>query len=389
MAAFCHECGAPRAADSVFCEQCGTSLRPQGVLLAELEPPRTPHAPRPSPGPIATPRRPVQLNQRLLIGGAVGVLALVLAGGGAWWWLTPGPATEAKLLEGAKPWLTGDGLKQVTRPCLHNFDYQASPVSINPDNQPTREWLDGLVKAGLYQGPETVSTGNSWQPLQLRYEKTAKAATAIEGNRLCAASRLEVLGLEFNPKAEEHWGPMRIQRGTLKLRWEDRAAWSDSAPFKSQFDGEFSEQQRNLLWVAQDKGWRLMTSQEESAWQSALRHPPAEADQGLSSLFSGGDSPEKVAESMLRAMMDRDLDTMAKLAYSRELSPEAIRQRLEQAPARPKNAEVLDYVLVTRVAGDQSRAEMELTARMKTGETQFLTLELRSINHQWRVVMGF
>src|SRR5450830_112881 len=401
MTGFCHECGAPRAVAGVFCEQCGASLRPLGVLRPPPSTPLPKTHPQmplsdgrsgPKQGPVAEPRRPVQISRRLLIGGAGGVLALLLAGGGAWWWLAPRPATEALLLDCVKPWLTGEGLNRLSRPCLSNFDYRASPVGINPDNASTREWRDGLFKAGIYQGTEEVRTGNVWQPLQLRYEKTPKASTSIVDGRLCAASRLEALGLEFNPKEEEHWGPMRIQRGVLKVRWEDRAAWSDSEPFKSEFDRQFKDEQESLVWVAQDKGWRLMTPLEVNAWTTARRHPAglADAEQGwLSKLFSSGDTPEKVAESMLRAMMERDLDTMAKLAYSRELSREEIRHRLEQAPSQTKNAGELDYVLVTRVSGDQSRTVMELTARMKTGETRFLTLELRSIDHQWRVVMGF
>jgi len=392
MSGFCGDCGAPRKGAGIFCEQCGSPLKPGAVTDGPIEPPLGELPPRPQTPPSESrPARGRALNQRVLIGIAAGVLTLGMAAGGSWWWLAPHPATEAQLREGAQPWLTGDGLRSLNRPCLSNFNYNASPVAIDPNNEQTRAWLDALVKAGLYEGPEMVNTGVSWQPLQLRYTKTAKAANVIVDGRLCAASRLEILGVDLQPKSEEHWGPMRIQQATLKVRWEDRAAWSDNEPFKSEFDPKFDDRSETLSWVEQHSAWRLMTPVEVSAWYRARSHSQgSDADKGwLQNLFASGDTPEKVAETMLRAMMEKDLDTMAKLTYSRELSPEQIKRQLQPLADKSKDDKHdVDYVLVTRLSGDESRTKMELTVRMKNGETQFMPMELRSLDHQWRVVLG-
>ncbi|MDD0814575.1 zinc ribbon domain-containing protein [Curvibacter sp. HBC28] len=401
MKRFCHACGTEQALDATFCEECGETLRPPRSAAGAAAQIASAPAPAPSAGaPSARPgrqRRPWTPKTLALVAAAA---VLVLGGGGAAWWaLASRDATEAELREGLKDWLATDAKKQLNRPCLSNFDYAKSPVYIDAGNQQAVDWLTALTQAELYTGPDPVVQQGLFGARLLRYEKTPKAAQFVSGRQLCAASTLGLESLKFDPKAVLKQEGQRIQPGTARILWADRADWSLVAPFKSEFDGQFSTEERAVRWIAQDQGWRALTQAEQEAAQAKL---PRGGDQGhqtdadgvslwgrLSGLFSGltGSTPESVAEAAFRAQQDCDPKRFSEYFREPSITQEVMQTQMTMYCAiQARSADKGDKIASlksTRVGGAGDKVRVRLDVTFASGKTDSQVLIVEKVDGRW------
>lgn len=388
---FCHECGTNAALDAAFCEECGVELRP----LPGAQTPPSPHRPDAPPPHISTlaTRSPPKGRALAVLGGIVAVLAA--GGGAAWFALAPKPATEAELRAASEDWLKTQDATRLNRPCVQNFNYRANQVLVNPEDSATQEWLAPLVKAGIYTAPSEAETGNSWQPIKLRYEKGPEASRYLVGGQLCAATQLQVSKVSFDAKAETLLGKLRVQTGSVSLAWQDRAPWSQESPLKSEFDGRFSEQEKSLAWVREKNGWRVINSEESKQLQreaaklerGELASPQRAAGFSFSRFFSGlfsfGDTPEKAVESFFHHLERGNAQEASDLLYGGDIPKAKVVAMLAANRAAILKRGGIERIESTDLGGDDDTRRLRSTITYRNGRSETKETSLIKENGRW------
>jgi hypothetical protein len=196
MAKFCTQCGTSNTAENAFCEGCGHALNKPQAAATTAEPAAAPvHAPRP-------PRQPWSPRAlRMVLGAAASVV--VVGGVGLYFALATPTASRAKLLELTQAAYSESSLRgKMFELCLNNINYSAT-VHINPADVGTREWMDLLVQAGVYQAGEVVTTGGFFAQQRLQYLGQPELAQWKKGNSLCLAKSVAVVDvIDIQPPEE-------------------------------------------------------------------------------------------------------------------------------------------------------------------------------------------
>jgi hypothetical protein len=397
---FCHECGSPATPDATFCEECGATLR---LILPDTP---TIHTAPAQPAttatePIAPPIQRRPSSRVVIIAGAA--LTVAVAGGvAAWFLLGPKSANEAELRTATEVWIKSPEMQHRDRPCIQNFNYRAKTADITPNDSRSQEWLDPLVRAGIYTQPIAIDTGNPWQPSLLRYEKGPEAERFVINGKLCAASQLAVLRVNFDPKTETEIGSTRIQRGSVDIAWQDRAAWSQEAPLKEAFDSRFAERKLDVIWLRdKDKGvWRIGSPAElanvnrEFSRQSANGTSAARETGGFSlgkffsGMFGSELSAEQTAESFMRNMLEGNSEEAASLLDTGAVPAEKLIPLIAMASMEATEKGGVQAIRSEDLGGNNQHRRVRIDVTYKNGKTASEVLNLNKTDRRWLVALG-
>lgn len=276
MPRFCTKCGTKNADDAKFCENCGAPLQRADAPHTAPQVPVPPVAPAAAPSPAAVPGpRPARSPMVWLV--AVLAVVLVLTAGLAWWVFerSTGP-TQAQVSAAANLWLRRNQPQLLRDACLRNFNYAADPVFVNSFDQGTRQWLDALVKAGIYTPPQKVQSGFM---TQFKYSHGPQAASHIRDGALCAASGLAIDSVRVLPPDSPQMrnglpDAVKLPRdwafAEVTLHWTGLAPWTRQEPFSAQFTRLSSNLQQVIMLRKSDQGWVLPSEAEVLAQQAQL-----------------------------------------------------------------------------------------------------------------------
>ncbi|MGK5018707.1 hypothetical protein [Janthinobacterium sp. HLS12-2] len=286
MAQFCKQCGTAHTPDARFCDECG-----KAVNVAS--------SPTPAPASAAVPVRAGMQRRHLILAG--GVLAVVIVAGGALaWLLAPEAASASSFSRAINAHLAADEAARDKLLCLTNLPYQKEEIRVASYDSSTRQWLDILVRSGLYTAPVEQSSGGWLAQPQFVYALAAPGKAALRGNKLCVAKGVNVAKVSGYEQVRE-MGGQQVAMATAKLALTDEAAWLSASPDRALIlqhlpNGDL-EMQLPLALV--DKQWqvtdRAQLQQATMAMAGAMRQASGAQGAGmldkLKGLFSFGGHP--------------------------------------------------------------------------------------------------
>lgn len=285
---FCTQCGHRNPDDGRFCEECGKPLTGHPGFAPPLSEPVA-SAPQVSP-----PVKPGK--KRLLVVAGAALAGIILGGGGLAYILMPESASTgnfAKAIERA--FEKTPGLLH-NRYCLTNFAYDKNPVYVNTYDRNTQRWLQLLVEAGLYTGPEAITTGSGFfMQTQLKYDKTPEAASIIRDNQLCFAEGVALKSVDsFTPPHKV--GEFEVSAATVTLALKKPAAWSQTEGARRMNERFAPESSATFTLVLREGKWELATGELPStnasrrSERTPLAATKAEDPGFFAKLFSFGQS---------------------------------------------------------------------------------------------------
>lgn len=286
MAQFCKQCGTAHTPDARFCDECG-----KAVNVAS--------SPTPAPASAAVPVRAGMQRRHLILAG--GVLAVVIVAGGALTWLlAPEAASASSFSRAINAHLAADEAARDKLLCLTNLPYQKEEIRVASYDSSTRQWLDILVRSGLYAAPVEQSSGGWLAQSQFIYALAAPGKAALRGDKLCVAKGVKVAKVSGYEQVRE-MGGQQVAMATAKLALTDEATWLAKSPDRALIlqhlpNGDL-EMQLPLALV--DKQWqvtdRAQLQQATMAMAGAMRQASGAQGAGmldkLKGLFSFGGHP--------------------------------------------------------------------------------------------------
>lgn len=290
MAQFCKKCGTAHTPDARFCDECGNAVNAAA-------------APAPAPAPAQVPMQAPALSgvkrRHVILAG--GVLAVVIVAGGALaWLLAPEAASASSFGRAIDAHLAADEAARDKLICLTNLPYQKEEIRVASYDTSTRQWLDALVRSGLYTGPVEQSSGGWIAQSQFVYALAAPGKAALRGDKLCLAKGVKVSKVSGYEQVREIGGqPVAMATATLVLT--DEAAWlaksADRAVILQRLPQSDLEVRLPLALV--DKQWqvtdRAQLNQAAMAMAGAMGNASGAQGPGmldkLKGLFSFGGHP--------------------------------------------------------------------------------------------------
>lgn len=249
MAKFCTKCGtSAEDNDAQFCQSCGAPL-PGGIAPQITS--------QPFNASRLTPALPLARIAKIT---AAAVSSLAVLGGGAWF-LTKAPTTPDAAALSAM--LNADGKALEKRICIGNFPYDKNPVLVNEYDTATKNWLAVLVRGGIYNQPEAVTSGG-WVPqTQYRFTHTPAGLKAVHNGKLCFADGIAIEKVEYSE-------PQKINDKTYleakyTYHYANPAAWINQ-PEAKEIDAQRFGQSSFVDSVSlglEDGKWKLMSGQAE------------------------------------------------------------------------------------------------------------------------------
>ncbi len=162
-------------------------------------------------------------RRHVIIAG--GVLAVVIVAGGALaWLLAPEAASASSFSRAIDAHLTADEAARDKLLCLTNLPYQKEEIRVASYDSSTRQWLDILVRSGLYAAPVEQSSGGWLAQPQFVYALAAPGKAALRGDKLCVAKGVKVAKVSGYEQVRE-MGGQQVAMATAKLALTDEAAW--------------------------------------------------------------------------------------------------------------------------------------------------------------------
>ncbi|MDY0329513.1 MAG: DUF4878 domain-containing protein [Thiomonas sp.] len=185
--------------------------------------------------------------------------------------------TDAQLRRAANGWLQQHQADLLNADaCVRDFNYAANPVFVNGFDQATRNWLDALVKVGIYAAPQQVQNG--FMP-QWKYAYGPQAATYIRDGALCAASGMSVEKVALLQPGSAAWSqqfasgvklPEDWAAAQVRLQWTGLAPWVGQQPVSEQFPNLSAALHQTLLLHKTAQGWVLPAPADELAMRAQL-----------------------------------------------------------------------------------------------------------------------
>jgi len=217
---------------------------------------------------------------------AAGLVGLVLLGAALAFLLAPERASNATFGKAIdRILLANPGLLR-EQYCLHNLDYSADTVLVGTADRRTQAWMGLLTEAGLYSGPETITTQHGFfTQTRLKFSKTEAGRKATHNNMLCIAEGLEVAEvLGFTPP--EQGGETQASRVTVRLALRNPMPWTQTAQARQlnqTLENAYSESARNsFVLMLQDGKWvpisESVLAQEQRRAHAQAREPDRAQD---------------------------------------------------------------------------------------------------------------
>ncbi|PKV46450.1 double zinc ribbon protein [Janthinobacterium sp. 61] len=286
MAQFCKQCGTALTPDARFCDECG-----KAVNVAS--------SPTPAPASAAVPVRAGMQRRHLILAG--GVLAVVIVAGGALaWLLAPEAASASSFSRAVDAHLTADEAARDKLLCLTNLPYQKEEIRVASYDSSTRQWLDILVRSGLYAAPVEQSSGGWLAQPQFVYALAAPGKAALRGDKLCVAKGVKVAKVSGYEQVRE-MGGQQVAMATAKLALTDEATWLAQSPDRALILQRLphGDLEVELPLALVDKQWqvtdRAQLQQAAMAMAGAMRQASGAQGAGmldkLKGLFSFGGHP--------------------------------------------------------------------------------------------------
>lgn len=281
MAHFCTKCGTAYVPGARFCDECGKAVNAAAA----------------APAP-AVPARPAGVQRRhlILVGGALAVL--IVAGGALAWLLAPEAASASSFSRAIDTHLAADEAVRDKLLCLTNLPYQKEEIRVASYDTSTRQWLDILVRSGLYSAPVEQSSGGWVAQSQFVYALAAPGKAALRGDKLCVAKGLKVSKVSGYDQVRD-LGAQQVAMAKATLALTDEAAWfaksADRALILQRLPDGDLEVRLPLALV--DKQWQVIDEAQmsQAAMTGALGKAPAGQGAGmldkLKSAFRFGGHP--------------------------------------------------------------------------------------------------
>ena len=207
MAHFCTKCGTAYAPGARFCDECGNTL---------------PAAAAAAPAPASPAGAGVQRRHVMIAGGVLAVV--IVAGGALAWLLAPEAASASSFSRAIDAHLTADEAARDKLLCLTNLPYQKEEIRVAAYDSSTRQWLDILVRSGLYAAPVEQSSGGWVAQSQFVYALAAPGKAALRGDKLCVAKGVKVAKVSGYEQVREIGG-QQVAMATATLALTDEATW--------------------------------------------------------------------------------------------------------------------------------------------------------------------
>ena len=284
MAQFCKKCGTAHTPEARFCDECGNAVNAAP-------------APAQVPAPAATPALSGVKRRHLVIAG--GVLAVVVVAGGALaWLLKPEAASASSFSRAINAHLTADEAVRDKLLCLTNLPYQKEEIRVASYDSSTRQWLDILVRSGLYSAPVEQSSGGWVAQSQFVYALAAPGKAALRGDKLCVAKGVKVAKVSGYDQVRD-LGVQQVAMAKATLALTDEAAWFAKSPDRALIlqrlpDGDLEVR---LPMALVDKQWQVIdeTQMSQAAITGAIGKTRAVQGAGmldkLKSAFRFGGHP--------------------------------------------------------------------------------------------------
>ncbi|PIF10855.1 zinc ribbon domain-containing protein [Janthinobacterium sp. 13] len=284
MAHFCTQCGTAHVPGARFCDECGKAVNAAP-------------SPAPAPAPVA-PVKPAGVQRRHLI-LAGGVLAVVVVAGGALaWLLAPEAASSSSFSRAIDAHLAADEAVRDKLLCLANLPYQKEEIRVASYDSSTRQWLDILVRSGLYSAPVEQSSGGWVAQSQFVYALAAPGRAALRGDKLCVAKGVKVAKVSGYDQVRD-LGEQQVAMAKATLALTDEAAWFAKSPDRALIlqrlpDGDLEVR---LPLALVDKQWQVIDQAQMSQAAMTGVMGKARAGQGagmldkLKSVFRFGGHP--------------------------------------------------------------------------------------------------
>ncbi|MDO8036618.1 zinc ribbon domain-containing protein [Janthinobacterium sp. SUN128] len=276
MAHFCTKCGTAYVPGARFCDECGKAVN----------------------AAAAAPARPAGVQRRHLIlaGGALAVV--IVAGGALAWLLAPEAASASSFSRAIDTHLAADEAVRDKLLCLTNLPYQKEEIRVASYDSSTRQWLDILVRSGLYSAPVEQSSGGWVAQSQFVYALAAPGKAALRGDKLCVAKGVKVAKVSGYDQVRD-LGAQQVAMAKATLVLTDEAAWfaksADRALILQRLPDGDLEVRLPLALV--DKQWQVIDEAQmsQAAMTGALGKAPAGQGAGmldkLKSAFRFGGHP--------------------------------------------------------------------------------------------------
>lgn len=240
MSAFCKKCGSALEPNSAFCDNCGAPIHSGLTQQPPTTQLNTPQADR-NLDSNAIQRRPYVMSRKVLyIGSAVAVL-LVAGVAASFLLFGPPAATSATLLPAYQTIFTDklqrDSKRQL---CIANLNYGQQKFNAGQNDTSTRNWMDALVLAGLYNPPVIVRGGSRYYPQTLlQYVATPELAKWRDGNRLCVAKTVQAVDvIDISKPSQEQIrfndsSMSLVVKGKVVLQASDTANWLEKPDIRA------------------------------------------------------------------------------------------------------------------------------------------------------------
>ncbi|AQR66984.1 hypothetical protein BZG29_00390 [Janthinobacterium sp. LM6] len=286
MAHFCTKCGTAYVPGARFCDECGKAVN------AAPSP-----APAPVPAPVASAKPAgVQRRHLILAGGALAVL--IVAGGALAWLLAPEAASAGSFSRAIDAHLAADEAARDKLLCLANLPYQKEEIRVASYDSSTRQWLDILVRSGLYSAPVEQGSGGWVAQSQFVYALAAPGKAALRGDKLCVAKGVKVAKVSGYDQVRD-LGEQQVAMAKATLALTDEAAWFAKSPDRALIlqrlpDGDLEVR---LPLALVDKQWQVIDQAQmsQAAMTGVMGKAPAAQGAGmldkLKSVFSFGGHP--------------------------------------------------------------------------------------------------
>ncbi|MCC7600661.1 zinc ribbon domain-containing protein [Janthinobacterium sp. FW305-129] len=284
MAHFCTQCGTAHTPDARFCDECG-----KAVNVAP--------APVPASAPAATPA-PSRVKRRHVIIAGSALAVLIVAGGALAWLLAPEAASASSFSRAIDAHLAADEAARDKLLCLSNLPYQKEEIRVASYDSSTRQWLDILVRSGLYAAPVEQGSGGWVAQSQFVYALAAPGKAALRGDKLCVATGVKVAKVSGYDQVRD-LGAQQVAMAKATLTLTDEAAWFAKSPDRALIlqrlpDGDLEVR---LPLALVDKRWQVIDQEQMSLGgvAAAMGRSPAVQGAGLldklKSVFSFGGHP--------------------------------------------------------------------------------------------------